>query len=432
MDIASNPELVTVIAGLAAIGVFQSRAFLPAFAVAAMLKWGHHIPAIGDSAILQSIQNVPGWFTHDITVAVLGLLAATEITATKVPEAREVLNQVDQYIKTGMSALTYMGMAGVLDDADRELIEQLQSAAAPDQAGFFDMLPAMAVGGTTFFMAKMRNAAMGLLIEADPDDDARVQGLIAWAEDIWAFFGVFIFVLFPVLMLVLVALVLGTLWLIQKRAEAKEANAKIACPNCESMNWGCAPSCYSCRQPMPSPRAVGFFGTTLRKKPAPPGEAHTHRLAEKRRCPRCGDRLSSRQIHQSCDACGAVMFDRPDEGPDYLNRVGARVPMVLLVSAAFSLIPIVGLIPGIVYYRLALVAPLRRYLPLGKGMVAKIFLKIVFFLLIWLQVVPFVGVLAVPLMALLSYGLYRGLFTAELNKPREQLMTEGGSAPQPA
>ena len=94
----------------------------------------------------------------------------------------------------------------------------------------------------------------------------------------------------------------------------------------------------------------------------------------------------------------------------YLDYIGVRLPRVGLACAVLSLIPIIGLVPGVIYYRMALVAPFRRYLPLGRRFLIKWFMRLVLFVLIAFQWVPLAGGLVVPLMALLSYTAYRSSY----------------------
>ena len=98
----------------------------------------------------------------------------------------------------------------------------------------------------------------------------------------------------------------------------------------------------------------------------------------------------------------------------YETDIAKRLPLVLGVGALLSAIPIIGLIPGVIYYRMALVAPFRRYLPWGKSFVAKWAIRLVLFLLIAVQWIPAVGIVTVPAMALISFFAYRGLFRSEL------------------
>ena len=83
-----------------------------------------------------------------------------------------------------------------------------------------------------------------------------------------------------------------------------------------------------------------------------------------------------------------------------------KLPRTLLISAAFGVIPVIGLIPGVIYYRLSLIASLRYYVPRSASMLSRWFARIVTFLMICLQPVPGVGAVTLPLMCLVNYWVY--------------------------
>jgi len=60
-----------------------------------------------------------------------------------------------------------------------------------------------------------------------------------------------------------------------------------------------------------------------------------------------------------------------------------------------------------------LVGPFRRYLPRGRNMLLRWGLRLLFVLLIALQWIPVAGGLVIPVMALLSYTVYRNAFAAQ-------------------
>ena len=66
-----------------------------------------------------------------------------------------------------------------------------------------------------------------------------------------------------------------------------------------------------------------------------------------------------------------------------------------------------GVIPGVVYYRLAIVAPFRRYIPPGRGLVLRWGVRLVVVSWCACQWVPVAGGFAVPAMALINYASYR-------------------------
>ena len=110
-----SASLSSVLAGANSIGLFASRAFVSAFAVAAVLKYGPQISIINNTGLLAQVHSVPSWFTHDLTVSLLGVLALLEIAATKSAEARALFNEVDQYLKSGMAFLSTLAVSGIIN-----------------------------------------------------------------------------------------------------------------------------------------------------------------------------------------------------------------------------------------------------------------------------------------------------------------------------
>ena len=401
--------------GLGSIGFFASRAFLPAFISALILRLGPHLPWLADTDLVRAVAGAPGWFTAWPTIALLGLLAAAEIAAGKSTDARALLDRFDHWLKPALAVLTYLGIASV---GDVEFVEQTIK-----KAGFADWLPALAIGGGTFWLGALRNELMELLTDADEDDDAGVQGLISWAEDLWSMAGPVLLVLFPLVMLALVGGTTCVLYLLRKRAEKKEEANKVACASCGTSTYRCALCCARCGAAVAAPADIGFFGTSL-ERPARDRGAHAYRLAEKKRCPACATRLEERAPRQRCPACARELHSDPAFTEAYLAVVRARLPQVLAVCAVCSLVPIAGLLPGVIYYRLALVAPFRRYIPRGRSLAMKWSLRVLFMLLAAIQWIPAVGGVVVPIMALVNYAAWRGLFLSTLR--------EAGAAPAPA
>ena len=124
--------------GLGSIGVFASRAFLPAFVTALLLRFGPHVPWLAHAGLLPHVRDVPTWFTSDAALVILGLLAALELVAERFPEAKAVLDEVHDYLKTGMA---------VADLPGRPQRHRAGRRRAGDQAGRSVRLPARPGGG---------------------------------------------------------------------------------------------------------------------------------------------------------------------------------------------------------------------------------------------------------------------------------------------
>lgn len=381
--------------------IFSSRAFLPAFVTALALRYGDMMPYIKNIDMVQHAADAPTWFTNNWTILALGLLAVVEITADKMPEARQVMEGVDTYSKTVLAGLTYLG---VVNSTDVRFIEETIS-----QAGFTDYFVTTAVAAGTWFAATLRNSVMGNLREADEDDDTGIQSVISWAEDLWATLGILALLIFPIAMILLNAIAIGALFLLQKYMQYRDDKTKIPCTHCEEQVYRSAMACQNCGTKVEHPAKIGWLGQS-KKEPATNLEAHPYRLVMKKRCHVCATRLKKRAINQSCEACNAKAFPDQEFARKYANRIAARVPGVCGIAFLFSLIPVIGLIPGVIYYRLRLVAPFRQYIPLSRRLFLKIVISILFFLLIGLQWIPGIGGFVVPVMALISYGAYSSQF----------------------
>lgn len=398
-----NLDLTTLMFLTGATGFFASRAFIPAFFTAVYIRFGDLIPfsSLGDQPFIEVTGAEPTWFTSNLAIGVLGLLAALELAASKSAAAQELLEDAMKYGKSAMAALTTLGVLGARDAAF--VGESLQ------QAGVLDLGFAGLVAVAVQALGTLRGGAMDLLIQGDPDDDFGIRKLISWFEDVWAAFGLYLLIIYPLLIIAILALLSGAFYAIRKLAERREERAKIPCPACETLVYGCAPHCPSCKAVMPSPRDVGLLGTTI-ERPAKPITEHRFRLLSKRRCTQCAERLPERLLPQPCPACNTRILGNVEDQSAYCERIRGRLPKVLGITFILSLIPILGVIPGIIYYRIQLVAPFRMFIPVYRGVLLKWLVRLVFILLISLQLIPGLGGFMVPIMALLSYSLYSNAF----------------------
>jgi Zn finger protein HypA/HybF involved in hydrogenase expression len=399
-------DLTTLLYLTGSSGFFSSRAFIPAFFTAVFLRYGQYFPMLGDLEFIQATGAEPTWFTHNLTIMGLGLLAMLEVGATKIPEAQEALDSVHNYAKSGLAAVTAMG---ILSTKDIAFIEETIS-----QAGVFDMVASGGLAVAVFFFSSLRSGFMEMLAMSDPDDALGIRGLISWFEDLWSSFGLFLLILYPIFILILLGIVLGLLFLARKYAEYREARSRVSCPTCQELVYACAPTCPKCHSPQSNLKDVGFFGQTV-DRPALEGLDHEFRLISKRRCPKCATRVTERKLPQNCPTCKNAILSDPGQQQAYISQVRARLPMVLGVTFVLSLIPVLGIIPGIIYYRIQLIAPFRAYIPGGKGLMLRWLVKLIFILLIALQLVPGLGGFMVPAMALISYGLYSSYFSSMLS-----------------
>jgi uncharacterized membrane protein len=251
-------SLPLLIQGLGSIGIFSSRAFLPAFATALLLRFGPQVPWLAHAGLIPQVRDVPTWFTSDAALVILGLLAILELVAERFPEAQAVLDEVHVYLKTGMAVLTYLGVLNATDRA--------AARGVIHQAGVIDYLPVLAIGAGVYLAAQARGAVLGPLAEADEDDDLGLQGLIRWVEDLWAGLGPVALIIFPLLTVAAFGIAALILVVIERRLESRGERAKVPCVNCGQPIHASAPSCPHCHAPVKEPSVPGTKTCTQFKR----------------------------------------------------------------------------------------------------------------------------------------------------------------------
>jgi hypothetical protein len=302
------------------------------------------------------------------------------------------------------------------------------AAMQPALAGWGDILVPVVVGLCTIRVAAVRRAVA--LAVYDHIEGTPLEHLVNWLEDAWVVFGVFLLVLLPLVMLAMIGIATGALWMLRHHLEVLEEQGKVPCTKCGSLIYRSAIACPVCRQVVAAPAEISWLGLA---EPYPTDNVpeHPYRLTEKRRCSVCATRRRPRRPFDPCQACGSTAMSEPEFTGIYTSYIGRRLPSALVVCVLFSLVPILGLIFGTIYYRMELVLPFSQYLPMGRRFLLRWAIRLLFVALILLQIIPVVGAVVVPVMALISYLAYRGAYTSLMIQPRGQQLEEGIVA-QPA
>lgn len=391
-------------------GLFSSRIFLPAFVTAFFLKYGHSWPFLNNIDLLAELaekaNNHPTWFTSGWAITALGVLSLLEFAADKSPEARELMDDFSVYAKSGLSGLTTLG---VMNTADAEFASDVLQ-----QAGFLELVPAIVSAGATYFGATVRGGVLGVLTDADPDDTVKIRGFISWVEDFIAVVGVWYLLYAPAVALIVILAFFGSLYLVRKYHEGKLEDLKVPCENCGERIHSFATACHHCGTSREQPNVIGFLGGVKEEKAASV-EDQKLRLMRLKRSPLSGERFEGKGVELKCEEDGTTAFADKALTQTYIGSVTAKLPKVLLICAILGIVPVLGLIAGVIYYRLRLVAPFRRYLTFGQSFVTKWLLRIILLALAILQV-SFGGIVAVPLMALLNFLFYKSAFNKALSK----------------
>lgn len=395
-------DLNVLLFGVGAMGFFTSRAFLPAFVTALLMRYGESIPFISSFGIFTPTGAEPTWFTSDLSLTVLGILALCEVIAGKVPEAQELLDHVYRYGKTTLATLTMLGVVSVQD-------AQFVGGYVQQEANLIGLVISGGVAVMVFGLSGVRQQLDRFLMEADPDDDLRLRLILSFLEDLWAGWGIVLLLLYPFLMAAVVVLVLAVLVVVERKISRMGDRKTYPCPHCGHNVRSIALTCPSCKQDLSDACEVGWMGRATMIRVTDREEA-TLALLERQRCPACAKRLEGGSMNQSCPDCGCAPFEDAELISAYSGRISMRLLWVLPLVFLFSMVPVLGLIPGVILYRLKLVSGYRRYLGGVRTFFLRWFLRVVFLLLVVLQVIPGLGSLAIPIMALLSYLIYRRAF----------------------
>ena len=194
--------------------------------------------------------------------------------------------------------------------------------------------------------------------------------------------------------------------------ESKLEDSKVPCEKCGEKIHSFATECHHCGASVKSSNIIWFLGGIKPEKETSI-QVQQLRLLHLKRSPRSGKRFEGKGVDTKCESNGVTAFSDPSLTQAYKSSELEKLPKTLLVRALLGIVPLLGLIAGVIYYMLRLVASFRRYRNYGQSFLRKWLLRVVLLALVLLQV-SFGGIVAVPLMALLNFLFYRSAFTKAL------------------
>jgi hypothetical protein len=347
------------------------------------------------------------WFTSDACLITLGVLSFLELAATKNQELRELMGQLDPLVKPAMAGLSSLGFASA---TDLEIVDAAMVPAGMTTAGAFALL---AMGGT-FAATWVRMELLEFVEEIDSDDSLGLAKAISWMEEFWVLALVVLTVVLPFVFLAVVAVTMAAMTWTSRELERRAERNKVPCDYCQELVLPSAPHCPSCRSQRTQACDVGLFGQPVLERAIPDTASQPYRLLSKRRCGFCATRLPERTPQQVCTACRFPAFERQADVEQYAAWVSAKERSVFLACLPMSLVPLVGAIAVVVYYRVMLVSPYRRYIPARHAFVARWTARLVTLVVFMGSCVP--GVMAV--VVLINHRVYRRSFLAYAAKTR--------------
>ena len=393
---------------------FATRPFLSTLVLALLARYTSLLPF------------APTWVSSDLALAILAVLAAADIFIAKSDDFRRIVNDFGTPIRAVVNLLvTFLLLHSQLSDGSM-LADFFGSGGAGvdlfQSLGFLEsteltssvmaLIWSLLCAGSVWMLSELRASLWRALSDVDDGDALGVQGVLSWAEDLWSIFGVVAAVLFPAIAIAIYITTLLTLFVIQKSLIRLQERRKVTCQRCNNAMLVTALACPTCSKPNHAPQDVGLLGQAKAQPALEPAE-HSHKLRTLKRCPLCATRLANRAVQQTCTACHTVTFADASELTEYLALVDVKLPKTLLYCGLLSFLPIVGIIPGIIFYHLFLISGLRGYVPRTMGCVTRWGIIALNLILISFQWVPLVGAFMLPLMCLISFRMYRGVLIRE-------------------
>jgi len=380
--------------------MFASRVFLPAFLFALLISHPELFPFV------EANINVPSgsWLATPEVLVGLGVLSFVEFMAERDPYFQELYLEVEGYLKPLAYAVVEFQLA---DEATLKVLEQVTLAGTMDA----NLALAVLGAGIVFALARFRKILLQMLIDLDDDGSLGIRKLVSYLESSMLLFWFVFFIVSAVAALMLYGLFFLAIYYWKKSIEAKLERQKAPCTNCGEMLLPYAVHCKSCGTPKQQVADIGIIGQ-VRNQPALLNGSHQLKLVAVGRCPSCAEKLTSRDYHQNCQACGVFV---PNIVPiEHFKRfIHKRMAKALGLAFVAGFIPLLGIVIATIYASLTLLAPQKRYIGKGRNWFNRIVSRILFLVSLGFGVV--VGFLAAPFYVFISHGLTNRSF-AKKNK----------------
>lgn len=262
------------------------------------------------------------------------------------------------------------------------------------------------IGFATWALAAIRSSVMFILMEIDHDDSLGIRRFLGRLEGALGMFGPLLYVIFPGIALGIAGLAFAIIAYLKWRVRKLEKKHQRPCPNCQHANHLSALHCSNCDETLQNVRDVGIMGLSKMDVPSGDPVLHIQKLRLVNRCPYCASSGNGNGLSSTCKSCERPLFETREQAQEYLSNIRKRIPLTLLVTSACGFFPILGLLPGIIFYRLYLVGGIKVYVGGGSSFVIRFLLRIFFIFLILFNMVPFFGFVSIPIMAMANYMLY--------------------------
>jgi len=241
------------------------------------------------------------------------------------------------------------------------------------------------------------------------------ESLMHQSDHSWSEYLVAYSLLYPGVVIILAllgGLGLGAFFIFCRR---REYSHRIFCSKCGSMMYPCGLHCPECGTSNPSPRALNWIGYSRLRTVVPPSgwKRHEEVLRSYRRCFYCGQPLREPSLDQRCPACGKAVLQGEQSVGRYDAYIGRRRGWTFAAVVVLGVVPILGPLLASSLYRRTLINPYSLYMTVYR----ESFLMVVLFLCRHLfRLLPFIGIIGMPVLCVTEYHLYRRMFLWKAEK----------------
>jgi len=336
-------------------GINAYRNFIPAFLYLLLIQWGlsgYYCP----EAIQSLAAHSPSIMQSPYLAVIFGVLALFELIANFQDDLREWYesSDVSRGIKAVMSILITLAL---LSPGDAETI---QETIAPVQAASLTLSSFFAFfnGCVTWYFSLLHNGMTELARMVDPENDFKLHTLLAFLEDALCAVMLFLTIFWPVVLVFLILSVFLFEYLVKLYINNISEKRQHPCPSCGTMVSDAAPLCWNCHASQPKVCSLGFLGLpSVKEIPLDGMKAHQLSLLFSGRCPVCAELLTN---VDDCAKCRQPIWQHENSRRNYISAVDRRFWLHLAFCLLCGWIPILGLLP-IILFRYRVLLPIRYY-----------------------------------------------------------------------
>ena len=243
----------------------------------------------------------------------------------------------------------------------------------------------------------------------------RPESLVHHSDHSWSEYLVAYSLLYPGVVILLAILGGAGMWAMFHFCKRREYRHRIVCPECGTVMYPCGLHCPKCGAPNPFPRALNWLGYSRLRKVVPESGRirHEEALRSFRRCFYCGEPLKEPTLLQKCPACGKAVLQGERSVDIYDTYISRRTWWTFGAVVFLGIIPILGPLLASSLYKRTLIDPYSLYMTVFR----ESFLMVFRFLCRHLfRLLPFIGIIGMPILCLTEYHVYRRMFLWKTEK----------------